>query len=203
MADPLPKVGAVILAAGASCRLGQPKQLVRVGGATLLERTVDALLAVPEVWPVVVVVGAHAAQVRAAVARRPVLVAENAAWAEGMASSLRTGLATLRQFSRHLDAALFALCDQPAFSAALVQRLLAARPISAAGVIAARYAGHAGAPAVIGRDHFPALAQLTGDEGARKLLGALPPELLTTVDLPELAADVDTPADLRALHRPG
>src|SRR5690606_37767368 len=122
--DPRHSIGAIVLAAGASSRLGQPKQLIRVSGKTLLERAVDALLEEPRIWPVVVVVGATAPEVRSVVSRRPVLVAENSAWAEGMASSLRTGLATLRQFSRHMDAAFFALCDQPAFDSTVVRQLV-------------------------------------------------------------------------------
>lgn len=199
MHEPASMTGAVVLAAGGSSRLGQPKQLLRVSGATLLERTVDALLADARIWPVVVVLGASGPEVRAAVARRPVLFAENAAWAEGMASSLRTGLGTLRQFSRGVNAALFALCDQPAFDVQVVRQLVDAYTRNPTGAVAAVYDGHAGAPAILSRDMFPALEQLTGDQGARKLLAQLPPSALKTLDLPQLAIDVDTPEDLRLL----
>ena len=194
------RIGAVVLAAGASRRLGQPKQLLVVSDQPLLERAVDALLSDPRIWPVVVVLGAEAPVVRAAVARRPVLFAENAAWAEGMASSLRAGLATLRQFSREVDAVFCALCDQPAFDGHVVRQLLDRRETTGAGVVAARYAGHPGAPAIFSREHFPALAQLTGDAGARQLFNSLPPHALATVDLPQLGFDVDTPADLQRLR---
>ncbi len=200
MSDASPgfRFGAIILAAGASARLGTPKQLLEVDGRPLLTRTVEAALASPA-WPVVVVLGAHAEKIRPTLARLPVLVAENPAWAEGMASSLRAGLATLRQFSRRLDAALLALCDQPAFSAAAIDRLLAAQRTTGLGIVAARYAGRHGAPALFLREHFPALAALTGEEGARTLLNGAAARV-APVDLPELALDLDTPADLARLR---
>src|ERR1700679_1330829 len=98
MNDPQ-RLGAVILAAGASRRMGRPKALLEIGGRALVVRAAEAALAAP-VWPVVVVLGAEASKIRPVLARLPVLIVENPAWAEGMASSLRTGLATLRQFSR-------------------------------------------------------------------------------------------------------
>jgi molybdenum cofactor cytidylyltransferase len=197
-----PHTGLVILAAGASRRLGQPKQLLAVSGVPLLSRAIEAALAVPAVWPVVVVLGAHAELIRPLAARRPVLVADNPAWAEGMASSLRVGLDTLLTFAPRLEAAIFALCDQPAFSSAVIERLLAERAATGASVVAARYAGHLGAPALITKRHFPVLTQLVGDEGARQLFARLPPEDLAGVDCPELAFDLDTPADLQQLDPP-
>jgi CTP:molybdopterin cytidylyltransferase MocA len=185
--------GLVILAAGASRRMGTPKALLPVDGRPMVVRVVEAALAAP-VWPVVVVLGAHAAQVRPVLARYPVLVVENAAWPEGMASSLRTGLALLLQFSRQLDGALLALCDQPAFSATTVTRLIAAREATGRSIAASRYSARRGAPALVGREHFAALAALTGEEGARLLLNGDPAQV-AEVDLPELAVDLDTPED--------
>jgi len=188
------RFGAVILAAGASTRMGAPKQLLCVAGRPLLLRAVEAALASPA-WPVVVVLGAHAEKIRPQLARHPVLVVENVAWAEGMAASIRTGISTLGQFSRTLEAALVALCDQPAFSANTIAQLLAAQAASGLGIAAARYRGLLGAPALFRREHFPALAALTGEAGARALLQG-PAGTVAGVDLPELAVDLDTPEDL-------
>ena len=199
-----PHVGAVILAAGASTRMGAPKQLLEIDGKPLLVRAVEAALASP-VWPVVVVLGAHAERIRPVLARHPVLVSENAAWAEGMAASLRAGLATLQQFSRHLDAALLALCDQPAFSADTIAQLLAAQQRSGRSIVAARYGGRNGAPALFAREHFGVLGALTGEEGARALLND-DPTRVEALDLPALALDLDTAADVAALglrNKPG
>jgi molybdenum cofactor cytidylyltransferase len=192
MNEPL-RLGAMILAAGASRRMGRPKPLLEWEGRPLVVRAAEAALAAP-VWPVVVVLGSQAAMIRPAVARLPLLVAENPAWSEGMASSLRTGLATLRQFSRQLDGVVVALCDQPAFSTAILLRLIEAQRATGQNIAAARYGGRCGAPALFLREHFAALAALTGDEGARLLLNG-DPARVAGVDLPELAADLDTPED--------
>src|SRR5438105_14211248 len=103
--------------------MGTPKQLLELEGKTLLARATEAALA-SRAWPVVVVWGANAEKMRRPLARLPVLIAENPAWAEGMAASIRVGVATLQQFSRRLDAALIALCDQPAFSSETIQQLV-------------------------------------------------------------------------------
>lgn len=190
------RFGAVILAAGASTRMGTPKQLLPLDGKPLLNRAVEAALASPA-WPVVVVLGANAERIRPALARLPVLIAENPAWAEGMASSLRAGIDTLRQFSRGLDAAVVALCDQPAFSAAAIAQLVAAHHATGRSIVAAHYAGRNGAPALFRREHFPTLAALTGEEGARALLNDHP-HTVATVELPQMQQDLDTPGDYAA-----
>jgi CTP:molybdopterin cytidylyltransferase MocA len=192
------RIGAVILAAGASTRMGRPKQLLEIEGQPLLVRAVEAALAAP-VWPVVVVLGANAERIRLALARHPVLVTENPAWSEGMAASLRAGVATLQQFSRHLDGALVALCDQPAFSAAMITQLLDTQRATGRSIVAARYAGRNGAPALFMREHFAGLASLTGEEGARAMLNA-DSTRVAAVDLPALAIDLDTAEDVAAFE---
>lgn len=193
------RFGAVILAAGASTRMGTPKPLLPIDGAPLVARAVAAALA-SDAWPVVVVLGAHAEKIRPVLARLPVLIAMNAAWAEGQATSIRAGVAALQQFSRRLDAALIALCDQPAFSTDVITQLVAAQRATGRSIVAARYHGRQGAPALFLRQHFPALGALTGDEGARHLLND-DPARVTAVDLPDLGVDLDTPADYASLTK--
>ena len=198
-ATPPFRFGAVILAAGASTRMGTPKQLLELDGQPLVVRAVAAALASPA-WPVVVVLGAHAEKIRPVLARLPVLIADSPAWAEGMAASIRAGVTTLRQFSRALDGALVALCDQPAFSADTIARLVAAQGSSGRSIAAAHYRGRHGAPALFLRAHFETLAHHTGEEGARALLHG-DPARVASVDLPALAHDLDTPADLAAFRQ--
>ena len=192
------RFGAVILAAGASTRMGSPKQLLAVDGRPLLLRTIDAALA-SSAWPVVVVLGAHAEKIRPLLARLPVIIAEAPDWSEGMAASLRTGVTTLRQFSRALDGALVALCDQPAFSAAVIAQLVAAQRTTDRSIIAAHYSGRNGAPALFLRQHFETLVHLTGEAGARELLNG-DPARVASIDLPALAHDLDTPGDVAAFR---
>lgn len=195
------RVGAIVLAAGASVRMGAPKQLLEISGQPVLVRVVEALLAAP-VWPVVVVLGANAEQLHPLLAPFPVLITENEAWPEGMASSIRAGVTTLQQFSRALDGALIALCDQPAFSTDTVRRILRAQEDTGCSIVASRYAGRQGAPALFAKRHFAALAALTGEEGARALLNGDPSQV-AAIDAPELAFDLDTPADYEAFQRRG
>ncbi len=188
--------GAVILAAGASTRMGRPKQLLRVGDRTLLRRTVDTVLASPA-WPVAVVLGAHAAAIRPEVARLPVLVIQNGDWAEGLSSSIRAGMRALDSFSLSLDAAVLVLADQPRLSTDSLVRLAETHRREGRSIVAAHYAGHPGPPALFARRHFPELLALSGPEGARPLFTRHAAEL-ATIPLPELATDLDTPADYQA-----
>jgi CTP:molybdopterin cytidylyltransferase MocA len=192
-------ISAIILAAGRASRMGQPKQLLPIEGEPLLVRTIKACLAAP-VWPVVVVLGAHAEQIRPALAKLPVLATENEAWPEGMASSVRAGITTLEQFSRAMRGAVLVVCDQPAFSAEAIQRLIDAQKTTGASVVAARYADQCGTPALFLKEHFAELHALTGEEGARALFNAHA-HRLAAVDLPELALDLDTPEQLAAWQK--
>ena len=187
--------GAVILAAGGSTRMGEPKQLLRLDGRTLLRRTVDTVLASPA-WPVVVVLGAHTESIRPEIAQLPALVVENSEWKEGLASSIRTGVRVLDAFSLSLQAALLIPCDQPHLSPGAITRLVDIHRQGGPPIVAACYGGHPGPPALFARSHFHELMELRGPEGARPLF-ARHADRFATVDLPELAVDLDTPGDLR------
>jgi molybdenum cofactor cytidylyltransferase len=176
--------------------MGTPKQLLTIDGEPLILRAVKSALDTAA-WPIVVVVGANAELIRPILALHPVLLVENAAWIEGMASSIRTGIETLQQFSRRVSGALVILCDQPALSASVLSRLIQEQERTGRSIVAARYNNRNGAPALFMREHFSALRTLTGEEGARSLLNSAP-ERIATVELPELAVDLDTPADYAA-----
>ena len=191
--------GCIILAAGGSKRLGQPKQLVPFEGLSLIERTVTAALETPRLWPIIVVLGGNAELIRPVLRRYPVLVADNPAWAEGIASSLRTGITTLNQFSINLERALITLCDQPHLSSQAFTKILDAQRQSRSDLVAAHYQGHPGAPALFGRKYFDQLGQLTGDEGARTIFRAIPADEITAVELPDLSLDLDTPDDYQKI----
>jgi CTP:molybdopterin cytidylyltransferase MocA len=193
-----PRVGAVVLAAGGSTRLGRPKQLVTLHGEALVRRAARAALEAGAA-PVVVVVGAGAAEVRAALAGLPdVDVVENADWADGMASSLAAGLRVLEHAG--VAGALLTLADQPRVQARDLSALLAAFA-AGAGVAAAEYAGTVGAPAVVGRARFAELLALRGDRGAGGWLRGLG-SAVTRVPVPGAAFDVDTPEDVARLAAP-
>jgi molybdenum cofactor cytidylyltransferase len=189
------RLGALILAAGGSSRMGKAKQLLEIGGKPLVARAVDAALD-SGAGPVVVVLGADSERILARISGRGIIAVNNPEWATGLASSIRAGLAALLAAEPALEAVLIAPCDQPALSAEVIQRLAAAHR-SSGRISAARYGGRNGAPAVFGREHFGALSALSGDEGARRLLNSDPGKV-SAVELPELGADIDTPGDYAA-----
>jgi len=179
---------AVILAAGASRRLGWPKQLVEFDGESMLRRTVRAALA--HCAPVLVVVGCQGEAMAAHLAGLAVTVVRNPDWEEGMAASIRAGLAALPAAA---EGALFLVCDQPAVDAALIAELLAAHARRPGAVVACGYGGVRGIPSWLPARCFPDLARLRGDRGARGLLQGADVEV---VPFPGGAVDLDRPEDL-------
>jgi CTP:molybdopterin cytidylyltransferase MocA len=185
-----------LLAAGGSRRLGTPKQLVRYRGRPLLLHAAAAARDAVPGAPLIVVSGAENIRVRLVLrrARCRARVVTNPRWPEGMATSLRAGLAAA---DRATKAILVLLVDQPLVDAGSLRRLVAAWRRRPGTPAVARYDGRSGVPAVLPRRHWRALTSLRGDEGARALLRGS--TAATQVAMPEAAVDVDTPADLRRL----
>jgi CTP:molybdopterin cytidylyltransferase MocA len=178
-------IAAVVLAAGASRRLGEPKQLVMLGGETLLERAVR-IAREAGCLPVVVVVGAEYVKVLGNSVLGDVVTVINDNWEVGMASSIRLGVRALEVAARDAEGALLMTCDQPAVTAKHLRRLT-----TRAEVKASRYAGKNGVPAFFPAKYFEKLSELKGDAGARELLAEARYEELENGEL-----DVDTVADL-------
>lgn len=196
--DAQPKIGVVILAAGASTRMGRPKQLLLHRGQTLLRRAVETTLA-SRCRPVVVVIGAHADQVKQELEHLPVLVAENRNWEEGMSSSIRSGLEKLVADAGEIDGAVIMLCDQPFVTTAVIDELVDQRRETGKLIIASAYQDIRGVPALFGKELFEEIAGLEGNEGAKQLI-AKHPEEVATVCFPEAVVDVDTPRDYELLE---
>ena len=190
-------IGGVVLAAGAASRFGSPKQLAELDGVPLLQHAVDAMLAVPAIDPVVVVLGAQADRVRDAVAfaaARPVLCED---WADGMAASLRRGVEAVGD----CDWVVVTLGDQPRVTSQVIAAVLDHAESAPAGTAAVRaaYDGVAGHPVALARAILPAVAKLSGDVGARDLLGGADVRTFEAAHLCD-PADVDTPEELEALR---
>ncbi|MGB8481150.1 MAG: nucleotidyltransferase family protein [Acidobacteriaceae bacterium] len=197
-------IPAILLAAGTSRRLGQPKQLLRLtafGGATLLDHAV-ALARASGAAPIFVVLGAHAAEIILACELLDCILVRNEAWAEGMASSLRVGIAAVLEHAPAASGAMVMVCDQPGLSTEHLVRLRDAHTKDGNHIAASRYAGRAGVPVIFPRALFPALLELQGDQGARALLqqsGAA----VHAVDFPGGELDLDSPEDLERLQADG
>jgi CTP:molybdopterin cytidylyltransferase MocA len=178
-------IAAVILAAGASSRLGRPKQLVTLSGETLLERVIRAAREAG-CAPIVVILGANRTEILANIQLGDALHAINDQWREGVASSIRLGVHILENVAKEAGGVLLMACDQPAVTASHLRLLIIADQVRAS-----RYAGRNGVPAYFPRKHFAELMGLTGDAGARTLLAHAPSEELVHGEL-----DIDTAEDL-------
>ena len=192
------RIGAVVLAAGRSTRMGGPnKLLAEVGGRPLVRIAAEEALA-SRARPVVVVTGHQRAEVEATLAGLPVTFAHNPDYAEGLSTSLRAGIAAL---PAEADGAIVLLGDMPQVDAALIDRLIAAfDPEKGAFVVVPTIAGKRGNPVVWSRRFFPDLSGLGGDVGARHLIATYP-EAVIEVPVTGRAAfvDVDTPDALSAV----
>ena len=193
----LPPVGLVLLAAGASRRLGQPKQLLRYAGKSLLRRAAETALATG-CGPLVVVSGAWQQELAAELAGLPATLAHNLRWAEGLGTSISTGLTALRQVCPTVGAVLLLVSDQPHLPAAVLSRLVAAHRENGARLAAAAYGGVLGVPALFGEEFFDELSHLPAGSGAGQLLRRYA-ALVTASPWSDGVVDIDTPADYRRL----
>lgn len=184
-------VATIILAAGGSRRLGRPKQLVAIDGEPLVRRVARACLDARS-GPVAVVLGAHAAEVAAALGPLPLVHVVNAAWGDGLATSIRAGVAWAASTSAR--ALQIVLADQPHLTPAHLGALRSAW-LAGAAAVGSGYRGVVGAPALFDRGRWPELERLTGDEGAGRLLAGA-----AAVAWDGGAVDVDTPEDVAALQ---
>jgi molybdenum cofactor cytidylyltransferase len=184
---------AIVLAAGGSRRLGRAKQLLSREGETLVHRAVR-LAAATGPARLLLLTGAHAAQIQAAVAGGfRVEVLFNPRWEEGLASTIRLAAVALAD----LEAPCLVLgCDQPALELEHLQRLLAGAAAAASGCSAASHDGMPGIPAVVTASLLKEATNLEGDRGLRAALRQLPAGSIALLEAPELGFDLDTPADV-------
>jgi len=191
-------VAAIVLAAGASRRLGRPKQLLAYGNETLIERSIR-LANETGAAPVFAVLGANSEIISAAIAGQSAIPVLNQLWEQGIASSIHAGLDALNESAPHAPAALILPCDQPRLTAAHLRTLIETFAAQAEpAIVASAYAGVLGIPAIFPRVVFARLRALRGDKGARALL-ADPPCPLIAVPFSGGEVDIDEPDDLDQL----
>ena len=190
-------IGAVILAAGASSRMGKPKQLLEYNGLTLVRR---AALAARDAGcdPVVVVTGADAEELEKELRELNLQEANNPAWESGMGSSIRAGIQAVKANDK-ITAVVLMLCDQPFVTSNVLSALIAAHRKTGREIVASSYGGTIGVPALFGKAFFTELLRLEGEAGAKQVIQ----RDFTQVHLlpfPQGEIDIDTPADFARLR---
>lgn len=195
-------VAGIVLAAGRSTRMGAGNKLLQeVRGKPLVRHAVEAQIA-SRAAPVIVVTGHQQDEVRAALAGLDVTFVHNPAFTEGLAGSLKAGLAAL---PKEGPGVVVSLGDMPNVTAGVIDRLAQAfadRPDALA--VAPTLLGQRGNPVLLARKLFAEVAKLSGDQGARRLLDAAGDAVEEiALDDPAIALDIDTPEALKALTGQG
>jgi molybdenum cofactor cytidylyltransferase len=189
-------IGLIVLAAGSSSRMGTAKQLLVYDGKTLLRRAAESGIN-SGCAPVVVVLGHDEQRMRAEIENLPVTIAVNPNWEEGMGTSIHVGIQEL-QNTPTVEAAVLTLCDQPLVDASLIRKLLDSYQTGKFPIVAAKYGGALGVPALFARNYFSELQRLAPGAGAKQLLAEHVNDV-AAVPLDAAAVDVDTPADFKRL----
>ncbi len=191
-------VSAVVLAAGMSRRMGTPKQLLRIGGETILERTLKNVR-VSAVGEIVLVLGYAAESVEKEISTERMKVVHNKDYQQGMGASLRAGLAAV---DANASAALIVLADQPFVRAETLDQLIACHQESKPQIIIPMYKGFRGNPVLLDRSVFPELNELRGDVGCRAIFGNHTENIRKlAVDDAGILLDIDSQEEYQKLER--
>jgi molybdenum cofactor cytidylyltransferase len=188
------RTAGIVLAAGESRRFGQPKQLLDYHGQPFV-RTVAQTALSAGLSPVIVVTGANAGQVEAAIHDLPITINRNPDWKDGQSTSLKTGLEAL---PGEIGAAIFLLADQPQVTPTVLRALVEQHSADLAPIVAPLVAGQRANPVLFDRVTFPDLLALTGDVGGRAIFSKYPVNYLPWHD-EDLLVDVDTKDDYQNL----
>ena len=190
-----PMVSVILLAAGESKRMGKPKQLMPLGSSTILEQAIDNLLnsAVNEV---IVVLGYRAEEIIKTIAAKPVKIAINPDYQQGMSTSIIAGLNLVNS---QAQAVMLALGDQPLVDSQTINRLIDEFYNHDKGIAIPTYQGNRGHPIIFAIKYKPKLLELKGDIGGREIIKKHPDDVLeVAVDSESVITDIDTRDDYQS-----
>jgi molybdenum cofactor cytidylyltransferase len=193
------KIGAVILAAGGSSRFGEPKQLMRFRGESLVRRITDAACEAG-CSPVVPVIGSDHEKFHRELEHGGVVTVQNLQWQRGIGSSIRCGIQSLINSSPEVEATVLLVCDQPAVDVVVIERLIALHETSGKSIVASSYADTLGVPALFTRSIFQELLSLGDNTGAKSII-LRSRERVASLSFPEGQIDIDTREDWEKLDR--
>src|ERR1700736_1234773 len=189
----MPQVGAIVLAAGQSARFGEPKQLVRFRGHTLIDGAIAAAQDA-NCRPIVVVTGSSAAKITRTLADADIIIQKNPTYRHGIGTSIRAGVERLIDVAPKTEAVVLLVCDQPFVTGDVIRRLIDQHWTSGKPIAASEYSNTCGVPALFDRSCFTELLQLGDRDGAKPIiLRSL--ARVSKVPFPEGEIDIDTPDD--------
>ncbi|HLP35789.1 nucleotidyltransferase family protein [Lacibacter sp.] len=191
--------GLILLAAGASSRLGSPKQLLDFAGSKLLQHAIDTALASNAIH-LVVVLGANADIIKQGLKNTTAEMIVNDEWKEGMASSIRFGLQTLVKLNPDVEAVVLMVADQPFVTADLLNELMELSKKEQRSIVASKYGTTFGTPVLFTKRFFQELLGLTGDVGAKSLVRKYLDEA-AFIPFPKGEIDIDTVEDYENLSK--
>jgi molybdenum cofactor cytidylyltransferase len=190
--------GVVLLAAGKSSRLGQPKQLLVFEENTLVKRATEIALQVTS--KIIVVTGSEKEKVDKELSQLNIVTVFNKNYEEGIASSICTGLASMQESFPGIKGVILMVCDQPYVSSILLRQLIEKKESTEKPIVACSYNDTVGTPALFAEKSFPLLLQLTGGHGAKKIIQDDLSNVVT-IHFPEGAIDIDTKEDYELINR--
>src|SRR5664279_179746 len=189
------KTGIIILAAGSSTRMGEPKQLMMYKDKTFLQHIIDeAKNALLE--PVICVTGYQSELITKSISGMEVSTVYNGHWPEGMGSGVSTGNRQLSLFD--VDSVILAVSDQPHVSSDLFRKILDLKDQSEKGIVACSYAGTLGTPVLFKKDYFDHLKSLNGNQGAKNIVKKNLHDVCA-VEFEKGSIDIDTKQDYKKL----
>lgn len=191
--------GVIILAAGASSRLGSPKQLLVYSGATLLQNSIEVAQS-SDASSAIVVLGANAELIHDELKPATANIVVNSDWKEGMASTIRYGLQTLVEMNPQIEAVILMVADQPFVTAELLNNLMDVNRKEQRSIVASKYGDTFGTPVLFSKRYFPELMNLTGDVGAKSLVRKYMNDAAFVV-FSKGTIDIDTMEDYQSLSK--
>lgn len=195
----LNNVVVILLAAGASSRLGRPKQLLAYRNQTLFEYSLQTAIG-SQAQSVIVVLGDKAEALRKNIQDGNVHVVVNGEWQEGMASSIRYGIKAMSEIAPDAEGIILMVCDQPFVTSALLNELIETHKKTGKQIVACGYDNTFGPPVFFHQSLFEELLQLKGDIGARGIVRQHT-DLVGVVPFPEGTFDIDTEADYERIKK--
>ena len=191
------QIGLILLAAGESKRMGQPKQLLKYQGQSLIRHAAEVAVA-SNCQPIVIVLGAYGDRIKLEIDNLPVYICQNPDWQQGMGSSISVGMETSMLNESELDGVIIALADQPLITVKVYNQLIETDREQAPKAIASTYSDTLGVPALFDRSLFSQLLSMKTKGGAKQLLADYSDRAFN-LNIPQAAIDIDTPTDYQKL----